>query len=184
MTQTRQTTSAATGAPSPSTSPENGQVAPSWFEQHKTAGQTSTQPAASTTAQTQAAGQQPHNGASPIGSALIGRTTAGLAVVIIIILAAAWLLKRFGMARGGRPELLKIVAARNVGNRERVVVVEIEDEWLVLGVSAGRVNCLHRRPAGETPPDTAAAPMSRGFADKLAARIAGNSGRKNSRQAP
>jgi flagellar protein FliO/FliZ len=35
-----------------------------------------------------------------------------------------------------------------VGPRERVVIVEVEDTWLVVGVAPGRVNALHQMPKG------------------------------------
>ena len=38
-----------------------------------------------------------------------------------------------------------------MGQRERVVIVEVEQRWLVLGVAAGQVTRLHDMPA---PPPT------------------------------
>jgi len=39
------------------------------------------------------------------------------------------------------------VSSVMVGQRERVVVVEIGGQWLVLGVAAGQVRALHTLPA-------------------------------------
>jgi flagellar protein FliO/FliZ len=44
-----------------------------------------------------------------------------------------------------------------------VVVVEIGDSWLVLGVAAGQVRALHTMPA-QSLPETQAAPAMNGFA--------------------
>jgi flagellar protein FliO/FliZ len=44
------------------------------------------------------------------------------------------------------PGLLKVVASTTLGPRERVVVVEIADSWLVLGVTAAAVSTLERLP--------------------------------------
>jgi len=46
-----------------------------------------------------------------------------------------------------------------VGQRERVVVVEIGESWLVLGVAAGQVRALHTMPAGKLP-NAPAAPLA------------------------
>lgn len=174
--------------PAPDIQTGNGQVRPSWFEQGSAntglAAAADTQSSNQAANPTQATTTPAASASTPVDSALIGRTTAGLAVVILIILVAAWLLKRFGVAGSSRPGLLKVVASRSLGHRERVVVVEIEDEWLVLGVAPGHVNCLHRRPAGEALPDHAAGSTTHGFADRLAARLGGNVQRESSRREP
>jgi flagellar protein FliO/FliZ len=54
----------------------------------------------------------------------------------------AWLVRRW-MPRGAQVGLVKVVGAISVGPRERVVVVEVDDTWLVLGVGAGQVRQLH-----------------------------------------
>ena len=42
---------------------------------------------------------------------------------------------------------MRVVGGASVGTRERVVVVEVEDARLVLGVCPGRVQTLHVLPA-------------------------------------
>jgi flagellar protein FliO/FliZ len=44
----------------------------------------------------------------------------------------------------------KIVGGVSVGNRERVVVVEVADLWIVVGVAPGRVNALATMPRQKT----------------------------------
>ena len=80
----------------------------------------------------------------------------GLAVVIGLIFLFAWMARRFGLQPSGNGKLLKVVASAMVGQRERVVVVEIGDAWLVLGVAAGQVRALHTMPAGNLPDAPAA----------------------------
>lgn len=72
----------------------------------------------------------------------------GLAVVVGLILACGWAARRFGMQQVGGGRLLKVVSSVAVGQRERVVVVEVEGTWLVLGVASGSVRPLHQLPAG------------------------------------
>lgn len=78
----------------------------------------------------------------------------GFAVVIALIFASLWLLKRLSAPRGQAAGLLKVIAATAVGPRERVVVVELGDNWLVLGVAPGQVTSLHQLPriTNITPP--------------------------------
>jgi flagellar protein FliO/FliZ len=71
----------------------------------------------------------------------------GLAMVLGLIVAAGWFAKRFSIGPSAAG-LVKVVAGAAVGQRERVVVVEVGDVWMVLGVAPGRVNALHTMPRG------------------------------------
>lgn len=74
-----------------------------------------------------------------------------LLLVLAVIIGGTWLLKRFALLPTVASGVIKVVAAAGVGQRERVVVVEIDQTWLVLGVAPGRVNKLHtmNKPAGD-----------------------------------
>ncbi len=82
----------------------------------------------------------------------------GLAMVLGLIVAAGWFAKRFsiGPAASG---MVKVVAGAAVGQRERVVVVEVGDVWMVLGVAPGRVNALHTMPRGSVSAQPMLAPV-------------------------
>ena len=66
-----------------------------------------------------------------------------LILVLALIGGITWLLKRFSLIPAGSAGTVKVIAATAVGQRERVVVVEIANTWLVLGVAPGRINTLH-----------------------------------------
>lgn len=71
------------------------------------------------------------------------QTFAGLLLVLIVIFVIAWLFKRYAIHTGNIPGAIKVIAATAVGQRERVVLVEINDTWLVLGVAPGNISALH-----------------------------------------
>ena len=71
---------------------------------------------------------------------------AGLLLVLAVIAVAAWLLKRFALNPGTATGTIKVIAGAAVGQRERVVLVEISGTWLVLGVAPGQVRTLHTMP--------------------------------------
>ena len=76
----------------------------------------------------------------------------GLALVLALIFACAWAARRFGLLQqAGSGRLIKVVSSAMVGQRERVVVVEVGSTWLVLGVAAGQVRALHSMPAETLP---------------------------------
>ncbi len=79
----------------------------------------------------------------------------GLVVVLLLMAAVAWLMKRFGMARTAANSAVKIVGGVSVGNRERVLVLEVADQWIVVGVAAGRVSALANMPRQEHIAETA-----------------------------
>lgn len=81
-----------------------------------------------------------------------------LLLVLGVIAGAAWLLKRTQNLHGPVNTVLKNVSAIAVGPKERVVVVEVGDTWLVLGVAPGQVRALHTLPRQELPASTPIAP--------------------------
>ncbi|MDH3065058.1 flagellar biosynthetic protein FliO [Achromobacter insolitus] len=83
-------------------------------------------------------------------SALL-RVIVGLVLVLAAILAAAWLARRAGLAQRGGGHLLRQVASLPIGPRQSIVVVEVENTWLVVGVSPNQLNTLHTLPAGQLP---------------------------------
>jgi flagellar protein FliO/FliZ len=85
----------------------------------------------------------------------------GLALVLALIFGCAWVARRFGLLQQpGSGRLIKVVSSAMVGQRERVVVVEVGSTWLVLGVAAGQVRALHSMPAETLPEAQGAAAMS------------------------
>jgi flagellar protein FliO/FliZ len=85
--------------------------------------------------------------------ALAASDTAGNVMTVLLSLALilggfvalAWLARRYlpGMGAQGA---VKVVGTTAVGTRERVVVVEVDDTWLLLGVGGGNVRLLHTLP--------------------------------------
>lgn len=79
------------------------------------------------------------------------RTLGGLFVVLAMIVAAGWLIRRLqqraGMGPGGRrTQVITVVAQQMLGAREKVVVLDVEGTWLVLGVTQQHVQTLHTLP--------------------------------------
>jgi flagellar protein FliO/FliZ len=66
--------------------------------------------------------------------------------VLGLLIGLAWLLKRYGPKPGGGLANLRVVGALNIGGRERIMVVEVGDQWIVVGAAPGRVNALHTMP--------------------------------------
>lgn len=90
-----------------------------------------------------------------------------LVVVMLLLFGSLFVLKRLSAPRGAAAGLLRVIGGTAVGSRERVVVVEIADTWLVLGVTPGSVTPLHQLPRQTVPPVDAAAGAGKDFAGWL-----------------
>ncbi|KRG62943.1 flagellar protein [Stenotrophomonas humi] len=69
-----------------------------------------------------------------------------LLVVLGLIIGLGWVLKRLPGGAFRPAEGLKVVASINVGAKERVVVVDVNGQQLLLGVTAGGISALHTLP--------------------------------------
>jgi flagellar biosynthetic protein FliO len=94
-----------------------------------------------------AAAPAPMPATSATGSLL--QTLLALIVVLGVLGALAWFLKRYGPKAGGGSANLRVVGALNLGGRERVLVVEVGNQWIVVGASPGRINALATMPKQE-----------------------------------
>jgi flagellar protein FliO/FliZ len=103
---------------------------------------------------------------APSAAGAMLQSFLALVLVLGVIAGAAWLLRRTQQLQGTlHPNVLKSISAIAVGPKERVVVVEVGETWLVVGVAPGQVRTLHTLPKQELPPSQQLAPR---FADWLA----------------
>lgn len=106
---------------------------------------------------------------SPTGSLL--QTLFALIVVLGALGALAWALKRYAPRVAGANANVRIVGSLNLGGRERLLVVEVGNQWIVVGASPGRVNGLATMPKQEGVDATATlatpGPVANSFADWL-----------------
>jgi flagellar protein FliO/FliZ len=109
---------------------------------------------------------------APMAGAGIVQVTLGLIAVVATIFAAAWLFRRMGGVQASARGQLRIVGGLSVGARERVVLVQVGSEQILLGVAPGRVESLHilAQPLELTEP-TSPAPMVEAFAKRLSDAI-------------
>lgn len=109
------------------------------------------------------------NPAPDLGSSAL-QMIFGLLLVLGLLLGTLWLLKRIGQPHGQAAGLLRVVAGVAVGSRERVVILELGNSWLVLGVAPGQVSTLAEIPRQEMP----ARPAPKDFVGQLAERLRKN----------
>ena len=97
--------------------------------------------------------------------------TLNLLLVLIAIIAVAWLLRRMNLAGQGAGTSLKVIGSVAIGQRERVALIEIGDTWLVVGVGPGQIRTLHTLSKIENLESTTYTPPDNKFAQLLSTLI-------------
>lgn len=75
--------------------------------------------------------------------------TFSLLMVLACIVAVAWLLRRMNIAQQGTGNLLKVIGSVAIGQRERIVLIEVNETWLLVGVGPGQIRTLHQMEKAE-----------------------------------
>lgn len=88
-----------------------------------------------------AAKAMPSAGSSLAGQ--LGQMLLGLLLVIGLIFALAWLLRRVQQLTPRTGQVIKLLANQPLGPRDRLVLVQVGSEQILLGLSAGRITPLH-----------------------------------------
>lgn len=101
---------------------------------------------------------------SPVSFAGLLQALFGLLVVLAFIAALAWLFRRLPMGTGAMGGAVRVLGGVALGTRERLVLVEVGETWLVLGVAPGRVNTLHTMPRPADAAGDSGVPVEQGFA--------------------
>jgi len=79
---------------------------------------------------------------SPLSTANLVNTAFGLAVVLGLMLALAWLVRRFVQVPGAGKGQIQVLGGVSLGSREKAVLVNVDGRRLLLGVAPGRVQTL------------------------------------------
>ncbi len=109
--------------------------------------------------------------ADPVSSGNIMQMLFGLIIVIALMFALAWIMRRFTGFQAGVSGNLKVIGGLSLGTRERIVLVQAGDTQLLVGVAPGHVQTLH---VLNEPLDASASTNTRGsFSDNLKAALKG-----------
>lgn len=96
------------------------------------------------------------------GIEAIEQVTLPLIAVVALLLVLAWVLRRFGPSRGTTGVSLRVLGGLRLGGRERVLLLEVEDRRLLVGVSPAGLRTLLVLDEGK------AMDLGTGFEDALA----------------
>ncbi|WP_018229918.1 flagellar biosynthetic protein FliO [Methyloversatilis universalis] len=95
---------------------------------------------------------EPAAAAAPVsGAAAVVQMLGALGLVLAVLLGAMWLLRRLSGSKLAGPAPIRTVGGIAVGSRERVLLLEVGEHWLVVGVAPGSVTGIATLPRGELP---------------------------------
>ncbi|MDD0974580.1 flagellar biosynthetic protein FliO [Pseudomonas fontis] len=76
-------------------------------------------------------------------TAQLTQLVLGLLLVLGLIFFLAWLLRRVQHATPGSKQVIEVVGVRTVGPRDRLLLVQIGDEQILIGHTPGTLTALH-----------------------------------------
>ncbi len=62
-----------------------------------------------------------------------------LFLIIVCIFFFAWFLKRMGLSQGSGNQLIKIISTIAVGQKERISLIEVGGQQILIGISPGNI---------------------------------------------
>ncbi len=105
----------------------------------------------------------------PVGTASLMQVLLALILVLALIVGMAWLMRRIGGLTQVGGGVVRVLGGVPVGQRERVVLIQVGSQQLLLGVAPGRVQTLH---VLEEPINVSAASASGdSFAERLTSAL-------------
>ena len=104
-------------------------------------------------------------GTTVVGASEIINTALSLLLIVGAIMALAWLLSKLQGGRSNNSGLINVVASHALGAKERLVLVDVGGQQLVVGVTASQISTLH---VLDEPLNADATPLERSnFSERL-----------------
>ena len=106
---------------------------------------------------------------SPLSTANLANTALGLLLVLAIMLALAWVVRRFMQVPGVGKGAVRILGGVSLGARERAVLLSVDKRRILIGVAPGQVRTLADLGVDDTldEPEAGTAPGPAPFARQL-----------------
>lgn len=97
------------------------------------------------------------------------QATLALMLIVGLLFGATWAARKVSGGRLFGQGNMRVISGIALGPKERIVLVEVEDTWLVIGIVPGQIRTLHSLPKGTdmTQFSSEPGPGSRSFADWL-----------------
>ena len=79
----------------------------------------------------------------PLSSGYLIKLTLGLIAIVLLIFGLAWLMKKMQLTQFSQNGLIQIISAISVGQRDRIALIQVGDEQVLVGLTPGSIKKLH-----------------------------------------
>jgi flagellar protein FliO/FliZ len=79
----------------------------------------------------------------PVSSSMLGKITLGLGFILLLIFILAWFMKKMQLTPQSNNQLINIISAVSVGQRDRIALIQVGEEQILVGLTPGRIEKLH-----------------------------------------
>lgn len=119
------------------------------------------------------------HGNEPVNVAGFGQMFIGLLFVLAIIAAVVFFIRRIGSFTHLKQNHIRVLSGITVGQRERIMLLQVSDQQLLVGIAPGSIRTLHILDKHVT--DEPASPLNtNAFAEKLHAILKQKNNEKKS----
>lgn len=73
----------------------------------------------------------------------MARLIGSLLLIVLLILAVAWLLRRTGVLKAAGGPNIQILSTRHVGARQQLLVIEVDGTRMLMGANSRQLTLLH-----------------------------------------
>ncbi len=113
-----------------------------------------------------AAEEAPIPAVDPVSSTYLVKITLGLAFIVTLIFVLAWLAKKMQLAPGSGQQSIRVLSAISVGHRDRIALVEVGEDQILISLTPGRIQKLHTL-TSKVVVDQSGTAASPAFSDRL-----------------
>ena len=106
----------------------------------------------------------------------LAQLVIGLMIVVAGILARAWVLRRMNLVNSGVGGALRVLGGVSVGQRERIVLLQVGEQQMLIGVAPGSVRTLHVLEEPIQAPEGHVRKVEGAFAQQLSMMLKGKGG--------
>jgi len=79
----------------------------------------------------------------PMSSPYLLKLTGGLILIVALIFLLAWLVRKFNLNQQSHSGLIRIIAGLSIGTRDRIVLLQIGEDQILVGLTPGKIEKLH-----------------------------------------
>lgn len=79
----------------------------------------------------------------PVSSSYLLKLVFAMVFILLLIFGLVWLMKKMQLTQHSQNGLIQIISAISVGQRDRIALIQVGEEQLLLGLTPGRIEKLH-----------------------------------------